>query len=234
MRNSLLLLIVALQMAACGGSTTAPSTPPPVVVPPVVVPPPPTIVQMIETVACPTSGPVDLNFFREMACNAFENPLQPVRRWTRAPKVYLKTVDEAGAPIDALTLDTVQNAMIEIAPTWTHAKFGLEGVLRGTESREGVSGWITVKWPATASAFNSCGLSQVATDGGWIQLNYLRTTCTCGGSKIYPRLAAHELGHAFGYYHTDSQADVMFGQTPLSCDASPSARELQSIAYHYR
>jgi hypothetical protein len=148
--------------------------------------------------------------------------------------VYLKTVDEAGAPIDPLTLDTVQNAMIDVAPKFTGGRFGLEGVLRGTDTREGQSGWITVKWPASAAAFNACGLSEVAVDGGWMQLNYLRPTCTCGGSKIFPRLAAHELGHALGYYHTDSQADIMFGQTPATCDPALSARELAAAAYQYR
>lgn len=229
MRTSLLLLIVAVQMTACG-STTAPSAPPPVVVvpPPVT---PPVIQQMIETAACPTTGPVDLNFFREMACNAFETPLQPTRRWTVAPKVYLKTIDEAGAPIDVLTLDTVQNAMIAIAPVWTNGKFGLEGVLRGPDTREGVSGWITVKWTTTT---DRCGLAQVAVDGGWIQFSPQRAQCACNGSKIYARSAAHELGHALGYYHTDSQEDVMYGQTPLTCDASPSSRERQAASYHYR
>lgn len=227
-----LILLVALAAAGCGGSTTGPSAPPPVVVPPVVVPPPPTIVQMIETVACPTSGPVDLNFFREMACNAFENPLQPVRRWTRAPKVYLKTVDEAGAPIDPLTLDTVQNAMIEIAPTWTHAKFGLEGVLRGTDSREGVSGWITVKWPAAADGL-ICGRAQVAIDGGWIELDYKTPGCSCNGSAIRTGTARHELGHALGYWHTDSPSDLMYVNL-TDCDRAISARELQAVAYHYR
>ena len=49
----------------------------------------------------------------------------------------------------------------------------------------------------------------------------LTAGCGCAGSRIRPRAVMHELGHAFGYYHTDSQTDVMYG-TILSCDLSPS------------
>lgn len=224
--------IVALLCSACGSSSpTAPSTPPPVVV----VPPPPVVVQTIQVSPCPTATVgVDLNFFREIGCNAFDTPIQPVRRWMVAPKLYLRTIDEAGAPIDALTLDTVQNAMLEIAPVWTAGHFGLDGVTRGTDTREGQTGWITVKWPATNAAAPSCGQSEVAIDGGWIALNYKVASCGCNGSAMRPRTARHELGHALGYWHTDSPADLMSGQQVAGCDASPSARELQAVAAQYR
>lgn len=223
---------LALLCAACGSSSTAPSTPPPPVTTTTTTIPP-VITQTIQTTPCPTSGPTDLGFFQEIGCNVFEQPAQPVRRWTLAPKLYLRTIDEAGAPIDAVTLDTVQNAMIEIAPTWTNHHFGLEGVLRGTDSREGVSGWITVKWPATPTA--SCGLSDVGKDGGTIELSYKTLGCSCNGSAIRPRTARHELGHALGYWHTDNEADLMsnLGITK-PCDGQPSARELQAVAYQYR
>lgn len=229
-----LILLVALFAAGCGGSSpTAPSPAPPPVPPPVVTPPP--VVSMITTSACPEAVPgLDLGFYRQIGCNAFDLPLFSVKRWAFAPKLYVRTVDEAGAAIDQVTLDTVVNAMGATASSLTGGKFGLASIERGTETREGVSGWITVKWPGTATALNSCALSQVASDGGTVQLNYLRPTCACGGSKIYARAAAHELGHALGYYHTDSQGDLMYGQTPLSCTPSLSARELAAASFQYR
>lgn len=231
MRTSLLLLIVGLQMTACGGSSAAPT--PPVTSSSTTTTTVP-ILQTIDVQACPTAtSGVDLGFYRQIGCNAFDTPLQPVRRWTIAPKLYLRTVDEAGAPIDAVTLDTVQNAMIEIAGVWTNHRFGLEGALRGTDSREGVSGWITVKWPATVTA--ACGVSDVGKDGGTIELSYKTPGCSCNGSAIRPRTARHELGHALGYWHTDNTTDLMsnLGATK-PCDQQPSARELQAAAYQYR
>lgn len=226
-------ILAALLTAACAGSSsTAPSpspqpTPAPIPVPaPVPVPLP---------VRGPDFSPI---FWNEFVFNGFESPsaLQPLRRLTSAPMLYLKTVDEAGQAIDAVTLQTVEDAMRGVAPTWGGGQFGLAGVQRGTGTMEGQRGWLTVKWPnPSAGAF--CGESQIGTDGGWIRLNYLgNVNCSCGGaSRIYPRAARHELGHAFGYYHTDSSSDVMKGGSIASnlCDAQPSPRELYhaTIAY---
>lgn len=232
---TVLIVLLALLATACGSSPTAPSAPP--VVPPVIVVPPPVVpVLTIQITPCPTStAGVDLAFYQQIGCNSFDLPMQSVRRWTVAPKVYLKTIDEAGAPIDTVTLDTVQNAMIEVAPKLTGGKFGLEGVLRGSDTREGQSGWITVKWPATAASAPACAQSDVAKDGGVIELNYkVGGGCACNGSAIRPRTVRHELGHALGYWHTDSAGDLMSGLQVSGCDAQPSAREAQATAFQYR
>jgi hypothetical protein len=230
-----LAAVLILLVTACGSSPTAPSAPPPVVVVPPVVPPVVPFVT-IQTSPCPTATPgVDLAFYQEIGCNQYDShQLQPVRRWTLALKIYLKTIDEAGAPIDAVTLDTVQTALIEVAPIWTNGRFPLEGVLRGTDSRDGQTGWVTVKWPATAAA-GVCGSSAVAIDGGVINLNYKVAFCGCNGSAMRARTARHELGHALGYWHTDSADDLMSGLAiPTGCDALPSPRERQAAAFHYR
>src|SRR5439155_2605235 len=90
----------------------------------------------------------DLGFYRTFARNGYEQPsqLQPIRRWTRAPQIYLKTVDEAGLAIDGVTLDTVAAALTDSAEIWSGGAFGLAGITRGTSTREGAAGWITVKF----------------------------------------------------------------------------------------
>lgn len=182
-------------------------------------------------------GSFDLSFYRAFARNGYEQPsqLQPIRRWTHAPQIYLRTIDEAGTAIDAVTLDAAAAALADATPIWSGGLFSSPAISKGTDTREGTSGWITVRW-TNASAAGRCGLSQIATDGGWIELNSLGASCSCGGaSRIYPRLVRHELGHAFGFYHTDDPNDVMYGQSIPSnaCDARPSARERQCATYVY-
>jgi hypothetical protein len=176
----------------------------------------------------------DVSFYRKFARNGFEEPaqLQPIHRWTQAPTIYLKTVDEAGQPIDAVTLDTAARAFLGVAGIWSGDHFGLAGIERGTGTRQGVTGYITVKWlnpPAT----DICGRSNVAVDGGSIELNYLfqpvpgvSGSCGCNGSRIRPRSVRHELGHALGYWHTGDAIDLMSGLSDPRCDQLPSAREV--------
>ena len=91
------------------------------------------------------TGGFDPAFYREIVRNAFEAPadLQALRRWTRTPSIYLKTVDEGGEAIHGLTLDLIEATVKDAVPQWTSGKLGVPVVERGTATREGQSGWIT-------------------------------------------------------------------------------------------
>jgi len=171
----------------------------------------------------------DLDYFRKIARDGVDSPtnLQPLRRLVQAPTVYLRTVDEAGAAIDAATLNATAAALMSVGGSLT-----VTGVERGTETREGVAGWLTVKWPSPRLA-GLCGRSSVGRDGGAIELNYLSPTCGCGASRIRPTHVRHELGHAFGLYHTDTASDLMTGSAVSECDRRLTAREQQYAGFLY-
>jgi hypothetical protein len=177
----------------------------------------------------------DLAYYRRLVRDDLDSPgvLRTLRRWNQAPRLYVRTVDEAGLPIDPVTLNTVVAAFGDDASSWTGGRFGLAGIELGTETREGVSGWITAKWvnPLVDPAF--CARAQVATNGGWIEFNHLqRSGCDCRGSRIGPKTARHELGHAMGFYHTDQPDDVMRAGAVCE-DRRPSARERLHAAIAY-
>lgn len=170
----------------------------------------------------------ELAFYRALVQNAYEAPdrLEPVRLLRNALRLYVRTQDDEGRPIDAVTLDLTERILIDSAWIWSGETFGVVHVERGTATRERAPGWITVKWSRNIPA-ERCGRSTVGIDGGFMELNSTGA-CSCGSSAlVYPRLIRHELGHAFGYYHTDGSSDVMFGHSIPSagCDVAPSARE---------
>jgi hypothetical protein len=191
------------------------------------------------------SSGFDLGFYRQIVRNGFETTgvLQPVRRWTRTPQIYLKTVDEAGEAIHGPTLDVIEAAAKDAVPRWTSGALGVPIVERGTGSREGVSGWITIKFPATntvlAGGAGSCGRAQVAVDGGWMELNYHSppldgVSCRVAGAVIAAHVVEHEFGHALGFWHTDTPGDLMYARGSwLSPTGLPSAHELAAAAIAY-
>ncbi|MEY4386598.1 MAG: hypothetical protein RLY20_1881 [Verrucomicrobiota bacterium] len=216
---------------ACSSSTpTAPTAPAPVVnQPPPVVSSPPVVVTPPSTPTAPAPDPLlsdprfSLSFYRQFVLNGYESPtaLQPLKRQVQAPFIYLYTIDNAGAPIDADTLESTAAALINVAGSLT-GRFGLEGLARGTDGTTTRTNQITVFWAAVVDPL-ACGRAPVG--GKSITLYPKTPNCGCGRSAIRPMTVKHELGHALGFYHTGDAHDLMSGLSVAGCDANPSERE---------
>jgi hypothetical protein len=167
-------------------------------------------------------------FFRAFLQNAFESPdrLEPIRTLNGPIRIYLRSQDDDGRSIDSSILQSTERILGESVVIWSGERFGVTEVARGIGTREKIPGWITIKWRRPGES-HRCGRSTVGVDGGYIEFN-LSPSCSCGAAAgPYARLVRHELGHAMGYYHTDSVTDVMYGQ-PIpaeACDLLPSDRE---------
>lgn len=173
--------------------------------------------------AIATGGLFDLGFYQALVRDRLESPiLQPLRRWTTNPNLYLQT------GVDARTLDMVEVVARESVSQWTAGKLSVASVERGSGSRAGQAGWLTIAFAADPA---HCGLSDVGQSGGTITL-YPSTVCGCGGVPVRPRTVRHEVGHAMGFYHVDDSADVMF-HVASQCDTPLNAKDVYHAAIAY-
>lgn len=170
-----------------------------------------------------TTPAFDLTFYRHLARATLDGraPLA-LQHWTQAPKVYIRTIDDRGATIPASVVDAVAATLINGTSAMTGGRFGLEGLERGTETREGQRGWLTVRWPLST---DQCG-RVIGQDGGVIEINY-RLDARCASAGV----VAHELGHAMGFYHTPNPTDLM--HSSFAFGRVLSERERRHMAYAY-
>ena len=231
--NGFLLLML---LAGCS-SPTAPSpavmTPPVITTPPVVVTPPPVVTPVVLPAFPPADPRFNLTFYRQFVHNAYQSPdrLDVLWRQQQAPRIYLRTIHANGSAIDTMTLDRTSAALESVAGSLTGV-FGLAGIERGTGTRAGQSGWITVSWLDDPER-RFCGRAAIA--GDWIDLYTNTPGCRCvGGPVIAPVIVKHELGHALGFRHTGERTDLMqAGAHSLCADVQPSSREVFHAALAY-
>lgn len=240
-----ILLLALLGVVGCNSSSPTAPTPtsppvtvtPPVVVTPSVMPPLPTA-PVPAPAFPPTDSRFDVSYYRELVHNAYETRggLEPLRRQRVAPRIYLRTIDDAGRPIDTFTLDHTASALENTAGSLTGV-FGLAGIERGTDTREGVPGWITVRWAASQELifdgqYSVCGRGHV---GGDLMILYPRSPgCRCsGGPAVRLSTVKHELGHVLGLWHTSHREDLMYAVGTGQCDHNPTEREKYHAAVAY-
>jgi len=181
-----------------------------------------------------TEDNFDQAYFRAIARNGFEQPgsLQPLRRWTRAPMLYIRTIDDTGRAILPEVLEQVATIATNVIPLYSRGGFGVASIEYGPDTRINQAGWITVDWTRDASQF--CGFASVGREGGGVTLTYDQPGCSCGSQKIRPRTVKHELGHSMGLWHSGQSVDLMSGIGAAECDRNMTARELQYLEYLYR
>jgi hypothetical protein len=178
------------------------------------------------------AAPFSLDFYRQLVRNATRTPedLEPLLRWTTAPKFYMRTVEEGTArPVEAEVLALVQEWLLLGVSMWTG--WTVPTFESGPEARGSQAGWIRVVFIRSDEPF--CGTSFVGRNPGLITLAL--DVCDCGSRKVPPDTILHEVGHALGFWHVADRRSVMYPIDPGGCrPAELSAAEKHHAAIAFR
>jgi hypothetical protein len=180
-------------------------------------------------------GQFDLEFYRQLVRDAYDNAgvRRPLYRLARVPSIYVRTVDTSGRPIGNDTIDPVVDTLTQSIVDWSGGTFLQPIVERGTDSRESVSGWQTVKWDSDANG-QHCGMADIAREGGVITFWPRTPGCRCAGQpSIAPPVVRHEVGHMMGFFHSSNQSDLMY-PFAVDCRHEITARERRHAAIAYQ
>lgn len=191
----------------------------------------------VEVDLIPHSTPFDYNFFRQFARNELERGptgLEPLRPWTVAPSFYIKTVlDPTGEPILSGVVEHVATVLVNGVREYSGGRLSAAQVEMGMEDRAAAPGWVNVLFRRELSGPNIAGQATLGGNQGTMLLRfdpdnprlYVNDPSGCYARVV--QVAAHEIQHTMGYYHTWISYDPLY-EDP-DCDA---ANLSESLRYH--
>jgi hypothetical protein len=152
------------------------------------------------------AAPFDLTFYRQMVRNALDGQgTEPLRRWTVAPKFYIRTVDDFGQSVDGATVQAVRAGIV--AGVTQLSPFGSPVIEDGPNDRQPATGWVRVlllQWTQGPLDQGTCGDATVGGDVGVVRLWLDRCRCP-GASRVSQNLVLHETAHALGFWHVQGR-----------------------------
>jgi hypothetical protein len=151
----------------------------------------------------PDHAPFSLDFFRMLARNSYEKPetLEPIRRWTSNPNVYLNATNpKTQEKLRDSEIQMLEQTIRATIPQVTGGDLSLGLFEVGVSPRAERSGYINIEITYEPDSDN-CGSALVGSNPGRIRLNYEGCQVSWCRDAISPNVVAHEAGHAMGLWH---------------------------------
>jgi hypothetical protein len=175
-------------------------------------------------------APFSLDFYRQLVRGMYDHSDEgpfPNFRWMEPPRIYFKTVDQNGRPIEPEVLPRVLEALARGVREFSGGTMSPAALETGTETRAKTPGWINVEFRRDPNERSTCGFATVGANPGSITLN--NDVCSCGSNKIPGALVVHEVGHAMGFFHVPDRNSVMYPYLPGNC---PSGQLSAAEKFH--
>lgn len=144
----------------------------------------------------------DLAFYRQLARDAFEGQMQPLRVLSQAPAFYMEV--EGAKGLSRQLAAQAEAVIRRMLPELTGGRFRLEHWETGPTPRAPQAGWVVIERQDQEPGI--CGRALVGAQAGRIWLDGNPNGCN------FSALVAHELGHAVGFYHVGIRGALMFPQ----------------------
>lgn len=163
----------------------------------------------------------DLTFYRQLVRGALDGRMDPLRRWTVNPSIYLQREGLSDA-----TVASLERAARDVVPALTGGRLSVASWETGQERRTAQSGWIVVE--LVNDEAQECGRATIG--GGNVWLN-TAPKCHRDGTIIGSvNLYTHELGHALGFWHVADSAALM---NAVTSNGRPTSQERHHAAIAY-
>jgi len=168
----------------------------------------------------------DLAFYRQLARDDFQRnsgAMQPLWVLDRVPSFYLEV--EGAKGVSAQVGQRLEEVARRTVPSLTGGRFQVTRWETGPTPRAPQPGWIVIERADLGREV--CGRATVGAVAGQI---WLHTDNVCNLDGVL----AHEIGHAFGFFHVNMVGALMYPQARRSNIAdAPIERERVHASFAY-